>query len=222
MFARPGGAGRRCACRRTKSTHGSTRSASSSTNCCGATPTCIPTWWPPVAPSNGSKSRRKQEVEKRRRAAEGAPAGRAPTNEALQRVRLALAQAEANVAATRVRLADTAGPPRALARHGHPRAAIRGGAGAAQPRLLDRAGQLRALVTRREKALMSEEVDSTRAAQFRVIDPPRASDQPVFPNRRAHWCRWPCCWRSLAGVAAPLSSCRSCSPTFDSTGSCVA
>ena len=39
------------------------------------------------------------------------------------------------------------------------------------------------MVARREKAALSEDVDATRAAQFRVIDPPRTSPQPVFPNR---------------------------------------
>jgi hypothetical protein len=39
------------------------------------------------------------------------------------------------------------------------------------------------MVARREKAALSEDVDATRAAQFRIIDPPRASPQPVFPNR---------------------------------------
>src|SRR5258706_499676 len=41
------------------------------------------------------------------------------------------------------------------------------------------------MVSRREKASLSEDVDATRSAQFRVIDPPRTSPQPVFPNRLA-------------------------------------
>jgi hypothetical protein len=40
-----------------------------------------------------------------------------------------------------------------------------------------------ALVAQREKANISEDVDATRPTQFRVIDPPRASTKPVFPNR---------------------------------------
>ena len=36
---------------------------------------------------------------------------------------------------------------------------------------------------RREKASRSEDVDATRSAQFRVIDPPRTAPQPVSPNR---------------------------------------
>ena len=42
-----------------------------------------------------------------------------------------------------------------------------------------------AMVSRREKASLSEDVDATRSAQFRVIDPPRTASQPVFPNRVA-------------------------------------
>ena len=43
--------------------------------------------------------------------------------------------------------------------------------------------QYEAMVARREKAALSEDVDATRLAQFRIIDPPRVSPQPVFPNR---------------------------------------
>ena len=40
-----------------------------------------------------------------------------------------------------------------------------------------------AMVGRREKASLSEDVDATRLANFRVIEPPRTAPQPVFPNR---------------------------------------
>jgi hypothetical protein len=43
--------------------------------------------------------------------------------------------------------------------------------------------QYEAMVARREKAALSEDVDATRLAQFRVIDPPRTDPMPVFPNR---------------------------------------
>jgi hypothetical protein len=39
------------------------------------------------------------------------------------------------------------------------------------------------MVAKREKAALSEDIDATRLAQFRVIDPPRVSPNPVFPNR---------------------------------------
>jgi hypothetical protein len=40
------------------------------------------------------------------------------------------------------------------------------------------------LVARRESASISEDVDATtQLADFRIIDPPRVSPKPVFPNR---------------------------------------
>jgi hypothetical protein len=43
--------------------------------------------------------------------------------------------------------------------------------------------QYEALVARRERAALTEDVDATRPAQFRVIDPPRVAPRPVFPDR---------------------------------------
>jgi hypothetical protein len=42
------------------------------------------------------------------------------------------------------------------------------------------------LVARRESASLSEDVDSAAGlAEFRVVEPPRVSQRPVFPNRLA-------------------------------------
>ncbi len=41
------------------------------------------------------------------------------------------------------------------------------------------------LLARRESAAMGKDVQDTGGAQFRVIDPPRVSPQPVSPNRLA-------------------------------------
>ena len=39
------------------------------------------------------------------------------------------------------------------------------------------------LLSRRESAAMGKDMQDTTGAQFRVIDPPRVSPQPVAPNR---------------------------------------
>ena len=44
-------------------------------------------------------------------------------------------------------------------------------------------GAYQTMVSRREKAALSEDVDATRAAQFQVIDPPVAAFEPVAPDR---------------------------------------
>lgn len=116
-------------------------------------------------------------------AAAKAPPGRPASNQMLQRVKFALAEAEASVASQRARLGDL------RARMAQMRASAN-----RVPQIEAELAQLNrdydvvrrnyeALVQRREKASMSEEVDATRLAQFRVIEPPRASPQPVFPNR---------------------------------------
>jgi polysaccharide chain length determinant protein (PEP-CTERM system associated) len=132
------------------------------------------------------EEQRQQEIEAKRRAEEGKPARvSGATNAALQQTKLALAEAEANVAALRVRVADT------QARVNQMRAsATRAPLMEAELAQLNRDYEVvrrnyEALVAQREKAMMSDEVDTTRLARFRVIDPPRTADKPVFPNRLA-------------------------------------
>lgn len=128
------------------------------------------------------------EAQARRRAAEQAKAQprSAPTgNPVMQRVKLALAEAEASVASLRVRVGDL------RARLAQLRASAN-----RVPQVEAELAQLNRdyevvrrnydqLVARREKASMSEDVDAARLGQFRVIDPPRVSPRPVFPNRLA-------------------------------------
>ena len=101
----------------------------------------------------------------------------------MQRVKLALAEAEANVASMRVRLGET-----------QARLAQMTAAANRVPQIDAEFAQLNrdydvvrrqyeAMVAKREKAALSEDIDATRLAQFRVIDPPRVSPNPVFPNR---------------------------------------
>lgn len=133
------------------------------------------------------EEQKQQEVEAatRRRAAEAkAPKSSSAAPQA-QQVRLALAEAEGNVASLRVRVNET------QARVNQLRASAN-----RVPQVEAELAQLNrdydivrrnyeALVARREKASMSEEVDGQRLAQFRVIDPPRTAAKPVFPNRMA-------------------------------------
>jgi polysaccharide chain length determinant protein (PEP-CTERM system associated) len=128
------------------------------------------------------EEQRQQEMEVLRKSAVGRPS-KQTTNPVMQQVKLALAEAEANVAALRVRLSDSQG-----------RLAQMNAAASRVPQIDAELAQLNrdyevirrqyeALVARREKAALSEDVDATRPAQFRVIDPPRVSPRAVFPNR---------------------------------------
>lgn len=132
------------------------------------------------------EEQKQQEVEAaaRRRAAE-AKLPKASQATSGHQVKLALAEAEGNVASLRVRVNET------QARVNQLRASAN-----RVPQVEAELAQLNrdydvvrrnyeALVARREKASMSEEIDGQRLAQFRVIDPPRTAARPVFPNRMA-------------------------------------
>jgi polysaccharide chain length determinant protein (PEP-CTERM system associated) len=131
------------------------------------------------------EEQRQQEIEAQRKAAAAQPARAKGTSEVMQRVKLALAEADANVASLKVRLAEAQG-----------RLAQMTSAASRVPQIEAELVQLNrdydivrrqyeVMVAKREKAAISEEVDATRLAQFRIIDPPRVSPQPVFPNRGA-------------------------------------
>jgi polysaccharide chain length determinant protein (PEP-CTERM system associated) len=132
------------------------------------------------------EEQREQELEARQRAAASKPARTTtPVNPVMQQVKLALAEAEANVAALQVRSSDIKA-----------RLAQLRSSASRVPQVEAELAQLNrdyevirrtyeTMVARREKASLSEDVDATRSAQFRVIDPPRTAPQPVFPNRLA-------------------------------------
>lgn len=129
---------------------------------------------------------RRRDLEARRQAAAKMPAIASPAgNQGRQQIKLALAQSEAEVASLRVRAGDM------QARLAQLRAsATRVPQIEAEMAQLNRdyevvKGAYQTMVSRREKAALSEDVDATRAAQFQVIDPPRTAPQPVFPNRTA-------------------------------------
>ena len=127
-----------------------------------------------------------QEADARRRAALSKPA-KAPStqNPASQQIKLALAESEAAVAALRVRAADLQSRVSQLRA-----SATRVPQVEAEMAQLNRDYDIirrnyETMVGRREKASLSEDVEATRLANFRVIDPPRSSPNPVFPNRLA-------------------------------------
>jgi polysaccharide chain length determinant protein (PEP-CTERM system associated) len=129
------------------------------------------------------EEQREKEIEAQRKAAATKPVRSKGTNEVMQRVKLALAEAEANVASLKVRLGEAQGRLAQLTS-----AASRVPQIEAELAQLNRdydvvRRQYEVMVAKREKAAISEEVDATRLAQFRIIDPPRVSPQPVFPNR---------------------------------------
>ncbi|HUP08182.1 MAG TPA: XrtA system polysaccharide chain length determinant, partial [Caldimonas sp.] len=129
---------------------------------------------------------RKRELDRlQKEAASRPPAPQTGNASVQQQIRLALAEAEAQVASLRVRAGDT------QAKLAQMRAsASRVPEIEAEMARLNRDYEVirstyQTMVSRREKAALSEDLDSTRSAQFRVIDPPRAPPVPVFPNRLA-------------------------------------
>ncbi len=132
------------------------------------------------------EEQKQQDADARRRAALAKPA-RAPStlNPVSQQIKLALAESEAAVAALRVRAGDLQSRVNQLRA-----SATRVPQVEAEMAQLNRDYEIirrnyETMVGRREKASLSEDVDATRLANFRVIDPPRSSPTPVFPNRLA-------------------------------------
>ena len=129
---------------------------------------------------------RKQEIEARKQTAAQSPSRvSASTNPVFQRIKIALAEAEANVASLRSRVSETEGRL----------AQLRAAAGKV-PQIEAELAQLnrdyevlqknyQQLVSRRESASLGEDVNSAGLAEFRIIDPPRVAPNPVFPNRLA-------------------------------------
>jgi polysaccharide chain length determinant protein (PEP-CTERM system associated) len=128
------------------------------------------------------RKRLAEEQEKRKRAA---PASQGAGNPVYPQLKLAMAEAEAQVARMRARVRD----------HEQRLAQMRDKARSvpereAQFTQLNRDYAIQkqnydALVNRRESALMSSEVQSaTGVADFRIVDPPQVSPNPIAPNRK--------------------------------------
>jgi polysaccharide chain length determinant protein (PEP-CTERM system associated) len=133
------------------------------------------------------EDQKKQEIDARRQAALANPSKFTPsTNPVFQKIKISLAETEAQVAALRARVSESEARL----------AQLKANAGRA-PQVEAEMAQLNRdydvlrknydqLVARRESASMAEDVDGlARMAEFRIIDPPRISPKAVFPNRLA-------------------------------------
>ena len=100
-----------------------------------------------------------------------------------QQLRLSLAEAEANVASQRAKLAGYEAQYRQLRAQAQLVPQVE-----AEFSQLNRDYDIQkktyeTLLARREAGVMGADVQDAGGAQFRVIDPPRVSPQPVAPNR---------------------------------------
>lgn len=141
---------------------------------------------------------RKEEVDARRKAAEasaasaaaaaaaqGASARGSPVdrNPVFQQLKVQAAESEATVAALRVRVAEYEARVKALSSAARQLPQIEAELAQLNRDYDVQKKQYEALVQRRESAALGGEMDATGSAEFKVIDPPRVSPQPVAPNR---------------------------------------
>ncbi|MCM8595421.1 XrtA system polysaccharide chain length determinant [Accumulibacter sp.] len=129
------------------------------------------------------EEQKREELAARRKTALTDPASSVNTNPVSQRLKMALAEAEAKVAALRTRLAEYQARYSRLAESGKMMPQIE-----AEFAQLNRDYEINKknyeqLVQRRESASMGSEMESTAGVDFRLIDPPRVSPKPVAPNR---------------------------------------
>lgn len=130
------------------------------------------------------EQKRKEVQELRRTAMAASSAGTGALSFAVQELNRMLASSEVQVASLRARVAEYA------ARYNQARAMLK-----TSPQIEAEAAQLNRdyninkknyedLVARRQAAAMSGDLDvASGVADFRLIDPPRASPRPVWPNR---------------------------------------
>jgi len=134
------------------------------------------------------EEQKRLELEARRKAGLGksrSAMGGGERNPMFQQLRLSLAEAEANVAATRAKLAGYENQYKQLRTQAQLMPQIE-----ADFTQLNRDYEIQKktyenLVSRREAGAMGLDVQDAGGAQFRVVDPPRVSPEPVAPNRIA-------------------------------------
>lgn len=130
------------------------------------------------------EDQKRAEIAARKKVAVSSPASVANTNPVYQQLKISLAENEATVASLRVRVAEY------QSRYNQLKDSMK-----MIPQIEAELTQLNrdydvnkknyeALVARRESATMSGEMDASSAGvDFRLIDPPRVSPKPVYPNR---------------------------------------
>jgi polysaccharide chain length determinant protein (PEP-CTERM system associated) len=135
------------------------------------------------------EAQRKVELAERRKtfesAAAGRPGGPVDRNPVFQQLRISLAEAEAQLASSRAKLAGLEGQYAQLKSRAKMVPEVE-----AEYAQLNRDYEVQkktyeSLLSRRESATMGIGMQDTGGAQFRVIDPPRVSPRPVAPNRLA-------------------------------------
>jgi polysaccharide chain length determinant protein (PEP-CTERM system associated) len=131
------------------------------------------------------EEQKRQESEARRKAAAASPARlSAATNPVFQQIKISLTEAEANVAALQARVTEMQSRLDLLRASANRVPQVE-----AELAQLNRDYEVvrqsyQQMVARREAATLTGEVDeSAGLAEFRIIDPPRVGDKPVFPNR---------------------------------------
>jgi polysaccharide chain length determinant protein (PEP-CTERM system associated) len=129
---------------------------------------------------------RRKAIEEQQKALKDSPASGAATNPVFQQMKIAIGEAEANVASLKARAAEVKTRMDKLK-----------GAAVRVPELETELKQMNRdydilkrnyeqLISRREQAAMGQDVEVAGAgAEFRLVDPPRASPKPVFPDRLA-------------------------------------
>ena len=162
---------------------GSRRRSARSTSCCAITPNSIRTSSATGASLRDSRKSGDREIEVRRKAAAERPGVLPSGDPVTEQLKVALNEAEANVIKVRARLAEFE------ARYAQLKANAE-----ALPKIdtewtqLNRdydiqKKQYESLVSRRETASMTGKLEDAGVAEFRIIDPPRVTPNPVAPNR---------------------------------------
>jgi len=135
------------------------------------------------------EEQKRQEGEKRKKAAAANPqaAGATPTtlaNPVTQQLKVALAEAEGNVASLRSRVAEYEDRLAKLRQRVYLQPEIEAEFMQLNRDVAVQKSKYDQLVARRETASMSSELDSSASlAEFRLIEPPRVTPKPVAPNR---------------------------------------